>query len=154
MQTEAKLRRLHHIEKMTINALARQTGMSRNTIRRVLRADKAGHFYQRKIQPMPALGAYIDTLIAWLETDAHLAKKERRTAVKYHTQLKALGYQGSYDSVQRYVKSWRQQHKMALKQTYIPLVFEPGEAYQFDWSEEIVEGTSEKPVDIPDAILL
>ena len=139
METEAKLRRLHHIEKMTIKALARQTGMSRNTIRRVLRADKAGHFYQRKIQPMPALGAYIDTLIAWLETDAHLAKKERRTAVKYHTQLKALGYQGSYDSVQRYVKSWRQQHKMVLKQTYIPLVFEPGEAYQFDWSEEIVE---------------
>ena len=62
METEAKLRRLHHIEKMTIKALARQTGMSRNTIRRVLRADKAGHFYQRKIQPMPALGAYIDTL--------------------------------------------------------------------------------------------
>ena len=139
METEAKLRRLHHIEKMTIKALARQTGMSRNTIRRVLRADKAGHFYQRKIQPMPALGAYIDTLIAWLETDAHLAKKERRTAVKYHTQLKALGYQGSYDSVQRYVKSWRQQQKMVLKQTYIPLVFAPGEAYQFDWSEEIVE---------------
>ena len=55
METEAKLRRLHHIEKMTIKALARQTGMSRNTIRRVLRADKAGHFYQRKIQPMPAL---------------------------------------------------------------------------------------------------
>ena len=53
METEAKLRRLHHIEKMTIKALARQTGMSRNTIRRVLRADKAGHFYQRKIQPMP-----------------------------------------------------------------------------------------------------
>ena len=63
METEAKLRRLHHIEKMTIKALARQTGMSRNPIRRVLRADKAGHFYQRKIQPMPALGAYIDTLI-------------------------------------------------------------------------------------------
>ena len=90
METEAKLRRLHHIEKMTIKALARQTGMSRNTIRRVPRADKAGHFYQRKIQPMPALGAYIDTLIAWLEADAHLAKKERRTAVKYHTQLKTL----------------------------------------------------------------
>lgn len=71
METEAKLRRLHHIEKMTIKALARQTGMSRNTIRRVLRADKAGHFYQRKIQPMPALGAYIDTLIAWLARMFH-----------------------------------------------------------------------------------
>ena len=108
METEAKLRRLHYVKGVTIKELVRQTGVSRNTIRRVLRSDEAGHNYQRKIQPMPVLSAYMDTLTLWLETDANLGKKERRTAAKYHTQLKALGYQGAYDSVQRYVKSWKQ----------------------------------------------
>ena len=62
MKTEEKLRRRHNIEKIAIKALVRQKGMSRNTTRRVLRLEEAGHLYQRKIQPMPALGTYIGLL--------------------------------------------------------------------------------------------
>jgi transposase len=53
--------------------------------------------------------------------------------------LQALGYTGSYDSVQRHARSWRQAHGSGPVRVFIPLVFAPGEAYQFDWSYETVE---------------
>ena len=37
-----------------------------------------------------------------------------------------------------YVKGWHIRHSQSPKVAHIPLVFEPGEAFQFDWSEEEV----------------
>ena len=53
----------------------------------------------------------------------------------------AEGYQGAYDSIQRYVKQWKLDHKNApsATQAFIPLTFQRGEVYQFDWSQETVE---------------
>ena len=138
MESESKIRRLHFVQGYSIKSLVRKTGLSRNTIRRVLRADKAGRSYIRAEQPMPKLGSYTETLASWLLEDSKLPRKERRTAARYHAQLQLEGYTGAYDSVQRYVKSWKAA-KRVTKTAYIPLVFEPGDAYQFDWSEETVQ---------------
>jgi len=138
MESESKIRRLHFVQGYTIKALVRKTRLSRNTIRRVLRSEKAGCTYERVEQPKPKLGKYADTLASWLLEDSKLSRKERRTAARYHAQLQSEGYKGAYDSVQRYVKSWKAE-KNGAKAAYVPLVFEPGDAYQFDWSEETVE---------------
>ena len=53
-------------------------------------------------------------------------------------ELSAFGYSGSYAAVRRYALVWRKEHGAALTQAYVPLTFAPGEAYQFDWSHEIV----------------
>ena len=45
MESESKIRRLHFVQGYSIKSLVRKTGLSRNTIRRVLRADKAGRSY-------------------------------------------------------------------------------------------------------------
>ena len=47
-------------------------------------------------------------------------------------------YEGSYDAVRRYAKSWAKAQGSATADAYVPLFFAPGEAYQFDWSHEIV----------------
>ena len=52
--------------------------------------------------------------------------------------LRDLGFDGGYDAVRRYAKSWRKARGTAAAQAYIPLTFALGEAYQFDWSHEIV----------------
>jgi len=52
--------------------------------------------------------------------------------------LRSLGYEGGYDAVRRYARRWGEQHASATAEAYIPLTFAPGEAYQFDWSHEIV----------------
>jgi transposase len=52
--------------------------------------------------------------------------------------LRALGYDGGYDAVRRYARRWSKAHSSAMASAYVPLTFAPGEAYQFDWSHEIV----------------
>jgi transposase len=78
-----------------------------------------------------------------LSTDQHLPKKQRRTAQILYEQLQLEGYTGGYDAVRRYVKRWLQDNKRSETQVFIPLVFEPGEepgeAFQFDWSHELVQ---------------
>ncbi len=138
MESETKIRRMFFVQKLTIAEIVRQTRLSRNTVRRVIRAEQAGKTYQRTEQPLPVLAEFKDTLASWLYADHKLSRKERRSANKYFTQLKELGYTGAYDSIQRFVKTWRCQNREALK-AYIPQYFAPGEAYQFDWSEEIIE---------------
>ena len=51
--------------------------------------------------------------------------------------LGELGYKGGYDAVRRYAKAWRRRRRLlSPSQAYVPLIFDPGEAYQFDWSHE------------------
>jgi hypothetical protein len=42
-------------------------------------------------------------------------------------------------TLQRAVRSWKAQRERDGARVFIPLVFAPGEAYQFDWSYETVE---------------
>ena len=46
--------------------------------------------------------------------------------------LQAEGYGGGYDSIQRFVKKWREEKGRGSGAGFIPLSFGPGEAYQFD----------------------
>src|ERR1700720_3381643 len=64
--------------------------------------------------------------------------RERLTLIRLFQELRALGYEGGYDAVRRYAKSWSREHASQTASAYVPLSFAPGEAYQFDWSHEIV----------------
>jgi hypothetical protein len=46
--------------------------------------------------------------------------------------LRGRGYDGAHDSVHRFVKAWRADRARLPAQAFIPLRFDPGEAYQFD----------------------
>jgi transposase len=54
-------------------------------------------------------------------------------------ELQQEGFEGGYDSVRRYLQKWRRQVSARQTAAYIPQSFDPGEAYQFDWSHELVE---------------
>jgi transposase len=64
--------------------------------------------------------------------------RERLTLIRMFEELRGLGYEGSYDAVRRYAKRWRVERGAATAEAYVPLSFAPGEAYQFDWSHEVV----------------
>ena len=138
METETKIRRMYFVTKLTIKDISRQLKLSRNTIRRAIRAKCAGETYQRQSSSEPKMGPFKSILEKWLSEDHKLPRKERRNATGYFSELKSQGYQGAYDSVQRIVKHWRLTHKESLA-AFIPLSFSPGEAYQFDWSTETIE---------------
>jgi len=43
-----------------------------------------------------------------------------------------------YDAIRRYAAGWSKVAQEVSASAYVPLSFDPGEAYQFDWSHEIV----------------
>ena len=136
VETIAKIRRYHFVEGRKIKQITRDLNISRNTVRKVLRSDETEHRYEREEQPFPKLGAYTDRLDELLLENVKRPKARRLTAQRMYEILQAEDYQGAYDSVQRYVKKWLEDQGRQPEHCYIPLRFDPGEAYQFDWSHE------------------
>ncbi|MFX7980986.1 IS21 family transposase, partial [Acinetobacter baumannii] len=61
---------------------------------------------------------------------------------RIHDLLEREGFEGSYDAVRRYAARWKADRRKDAGDgvtAFIPLMFKPGEAYQFDWSHEDVE---------------
>jgi hypothetical protein len=90
------------------------------------------------VQPRPKLGRRKDDLDRLLTADEGKPARERLTLIRPFEDQRALGYAGGYDAVRRYARAWRKSHVGAAVAAYVPLSFAPGEAFQFDWSHEIV----------------
>ena len=128
----------HFSQGTSIKEIARELGMSRNTVRKILRSEETSSTYEREIQPRPKLGRWKTDIDRMLAKNADAPARERLTLIRLFAELRALGYEGGYDAVRRYAKSWAREHANQTASAYVPLSFAPGEAYQFDWSHEIV----------------
>ena len=136
VETVAKIRRLHLVQGRSIKAICRELGISRKVVRKVLRSGETEFRYTRTRQPQPKLGpwqAELDRLLA--ENEAR-PRRERLTRIRVFEALRGLGYEGGYDSVRRYAGG--RPVAEAQPAAFVPLSFAPGEAYQFDWSHEVV----------------
>jgi len=131
VETIGRIRREHFVQGKSIKEIARDL---RNRVRKVLRSDETSFSYERQVQPRPRLGRWKEELDRLLAANAEAAVRERLTLVR----MRALGYEGGDDAVRRYARTWSKQHAGETANAYVPLTFAPGEAYQFDWSHEIV----------------
>ena len=92
---------------------------------------------EREIARAMGLTPYHEALTQALKVDAHRPKQERRTARALHAEIKAMGHAGGYTRVTDFICAWRQgEGPGVLTKAFVPLAFELGEAFQFDWSEE------------------
>lgn len=139
VETIRKIRCAYHRDRKKIRQIAREFKLSKNTVKKVLRGDATEFTYDRQEQPLPKLGPYHDLLDSQLEADSTKPRKEQRTAVVLFEELQRQGFTGGYDSVRRYVQKWRKNEQGKATAAYIPQSFDPGEAFQFDWSYELVE---------------
>jgi transposase len=138
VETIARIRREFFVQGRTIKQIARGLRISRNTVRKVLRSNATAFSYEREVQPLPKLGGWTDELDGLLATNAAKPARERLTLTRLFEELRALGYSGGYDAVRRYAKAWRRRQEGTTQGAFVPLTFAPGEAYQFDWSHEVV----------------
>jgi DNA replication protein DnaC/transposase len=138
VETIGRIRREHLIKGKSIKEIARDLKISRNTVRKVLRSGETSFSYEREIQPRPKLGRWKAELDRMLTANTSNPARERLTLIRLFEELRALGYEGGYDAVRRYARSWSREHASQMADAYVPLTFAPGEAYQFDWSHEIV----------------
>jgi transposase len=116
-------------------------GLARNTVRKVLKSGAPSLEHERREQPHPKLGPFIEWLEALLEANASGARKDRLTLMRIADLLSREGYDGCYDAVRRYAARLSvQRHGVSSPvETFVPLSLAPGDAYQFDWSHEQVE---------------
>ena len=114
VETIAKIRREHR-EGKPIKEIARDLRLSRNTVRNHVAA-----LYSKLERP----------------------RRDRLRLTRIHDLLEREGFTGSYDAVRRYAARWKRERRTDggdMSKVFIPLMFRPGEAYQFDWSHEDVE---------------
>src|ERR1700759_869817 len=128
VETIGRIRRAHLWSGKSIRQIARDLKISRNTVRKVLRSDETSFSSDREIQPRPKLGRWKTEIDRMLARNADNTARERLTLIRLFEELRALGYDGGYDAVRRYAKSWVREYASQTADAYVPLSFAPGEA--------------------------
>src|SRR5438132_7382930 len=138
VETIAKIRRAFFGQGKSIKAICRELRVSRKVVRKVIRSETTEFRYEREAQPLPKIGPWRDQLDQLLLTNEGKASRERLTLIRLYEELRGQGYDGGYDAVRRYARQWGKERGASTAAAYVPLIFAPGEAFQFDWSHEIV----------------
>lgn len=133
------IRRWRLREGKSVREIARRTGLSRNTVRKYLVSGVVEPRYPLR-KSASKLDEFAATLQRWLTSEPLKSRKQRRNLRRMYADLIGLGYRGSYDRVAAFARRWRQQQRereqLSDRGTFVPLRFAPGEAFQFDWSED------------------
>ncbi|WP_312083562.1 IS21-like element helper ATPase IstB [Brevundimonas sp.] len=141
VETVVRIRREYAAGK-PIKAICRDLRLSRKVVRKAIRAEEGAFSYQRTTQPFPKIGPVRDRLVQLLTENEARPRRDRLRLTRVWDLLVQEGYDGSYDSVRRYAARWREETKTAPGDggtAFVPLMFAPGEAFQFDFSHEDVE---------------
>src|SRR3954447_15218839 len=134
VEVYARVRRSVQVDGMSIRQAAREFGLARKTVRKMLAYSVPPGYERKKPVKRPKLGPWLGIIDQILEDDKSQPKKQRHTAKRIWDRLKAEhGFRGGYTVVKDYVRGARLQHK----EVFVPLVHPPGDA-QVDFGEALV----------------
>ena len=136
VESIAKIRRMYHVDGKAIKSIARELNISKNTVKKIISSNKTKFEVAKYTKGKPILGDHLELLKQLLAENIKEPVRRRMTAKKLYQQLQSSGYIGSYESVNLIVRRFRREYEAKGKQVFIPLNFEPGKAFQFDWGEE------------------
>ena len=126
VDTIARIRREFFVRGKTIKQISRELHIARNTVRKVLRSGATEFRYEREHQPLPRIGPWKEDLDRLLALNNAKPARERLTLIRVFEELRSLGYEGGYDAVRRYAKSWRRELSSSTAAVFVPLSFAPG----------------------------
>jgi transposase len=119
---------------MSQREAARQFGLARKTIRKMLAFSIPPGYDRKKPVVKPKLGPWLGIIDQILEDDQTQPKKQRHTARRIWDRLKTEhSFNGGYTVVKDYVRTARVQHK----EVFVPLSHPPGDAL-VDFGEALV----------------
>ena len=121
----AEIRRMHRVERLSIRAIHRRTGLHRDTIRRALAGDEPPR-YRRAPGP-----SKLDALKPWIEEQ--LRSDPSVPAKRLRELAQELGYLGGKTIFDDYVREVRPRY--LVRRTYQRTLYRPGELVQFDLLE-------------------
>jgi transposase len=136
-----QVRRMVLAEGKSQREAARECGVSRNTVRKMIKHGYPPGYRRRHALRRPAIDPVRSIIDAWLDEDLGRPRKQRHTAFRIYERLRdEHDFQGSYSAVQRYVA-----HREAMcGEKFFPLQFDAGEEAQVDWGEAWISENGEQ----------
>ncbi len=134
MEIYGRIRRAVLVEGKSERTVAREFGVARETVRKMLRYAVPPGYRRQQPPKRPKLGPWVGVIDAILENDKQQPKKQRHTAKRIFERLRAEhAYTGGYTIVKDYVR----QNMLRHQEMFVPLTHAPGEA-QADFGEALV----------------
>jgi transposase len=131
----ARVRRAVQVEGKSERQVAREYGLARETVRKMLMLQYSVPPGYRRQQPAkrPKLDPWVGVIDQILEEDRTRPRKQRHTAKRIYQRLRdEHGFSGGYTIVKDYVR----RRRLSQREMFVPLVHPPGEA-QADFGEAL-----------------
>lgn len=130
------IRQMYLVEGMSQRAIAKQLGISRNTVRRYCKGEHVPWERKPAVRQASVLTPDVmDFIKSCIEEDANNPKGQKHTAERIYTRLcNEKGFTDGASTVRHAVKEMRNK----IPEVYVPLAFDPGEAIQVDWGKAII----------------
>jgi len=129
-----RVRRAVLVEGRSQRAVALEFGLSRDSVRKMLRYSVPPGYQRQQPVKRPRLGPWIGVIDAILEDDHQRPAKQRHTAKRILDRLREeQGFTGGYTIVKEYVRA----ATLLGREMFVPLTHPAGEA-QVDFGEAVV----------------
>src|SRR5260370_260964 len=129
-----RVRRAVYVEGMSERQVAREFGLARETVRKMLQYAVPPGYRRQQPAKRPKLDAWVGGIDQILEEDRSRPRKQPHTAKRIHERLRAEhGFSGGYTIVKDYVRL----RKVNQREMFVPLVHPAGDA-QADFGEALV----------------
>ncbi len=141
MDVYARVRRAVLVEGKSRRAVAREFGLARKTVRKMLEYSLPPGYRRQKPIRRPKLGPWLGVIDAILEQDKERPRKQRHTAKRIFERLRVEhSYSGGYTIVKDYVR----QAKLGSQEMFVPLSHAPGEAQaDFGQAQVVIAGAEQ-----------
>ncbi len=142
MEMYARVRRACMVEGMGIREAAREFGLHRDTVRKMLAYSIPPGYRRSKPVKRPKLDPYVGVIEGMLERDRVAPKKQRHTVKRIFERLREEhGFRGGYTIVKDYVRERRRR----TREMVVPLSHPPGHAqYDFGQAKVMIGGVERK----------
>ena len=138
-----ELRDKMHNKDVPLRQLERETGIGRQTLRKIRDNSQPPGYQRTKPVDKPKIGPYLDRIKFILRPENQVHKKQYYTAKKVLEILQSEGFTGSYTIVKDAIR----EIKRTSKEVFMPLSQPPGEA-QVDFGQALANfnGTLKKVI--------
>jgi transposase len=128
------------VEKRSVRSVAREMGVSRNTVRRYVEGAQPGVRapVARSSPVKDALWPRVEQILT--EAPKWTGGKQRLTSVRLHQLLAAEGHRIGERTVREMVAEWKRQRQ----EVFVPLVYRPGDLAEVDFFEVLADVDGER----------
>lgn len=137
VDTYKHIKDLHIKERKSIRKISKETGLSRQTLRKILYGSvEEATTYKRKVSaPAPLKEKFSPIVKQWLIDDMDNPPKQRHNAKRIYDRLEEEhSFSGGYSTVRCWVREIKQELNIERIEAFMPLEHEPIGHAQCDWT--------------------